>query len=452
MLTTRFFRLLAAQAAIYLACMAPCSVGSVTGRVIPPDATVRLIGTTGEPSVSTRPDAKGRFGFYKVGTGTYEITASRQGYIFSRGPKPITVTEKSSSGGHLIKLVRGAMLRGHLTPHPAAAVVTVDNSCLTYDSSTGEYETDDGLPTGRYELTVRAGGYVPFAKTIDLIAGKTSVVDIHMERTGSISGKLSPAPLAGSVGAKNTASNVFEGYAGEISPDGSYKIDGLRAGTYDLSIMAKGYERVMGWGPSAGNNSLTEKEKAEIRNVFDGYDQAWAAKDADAVLAMLPSDAEEKDSIAKLVKSTVGYATTRRFDYIGGQSGKSAVVIMKIRRKLTTSYDGKQETKDEIYHARQELAFRSGTWRVESADTSVPTFYSQPFTEDYDVPRNVGGDYASFAIVAPMEGEPGFGSKDRSSVAWRYTADPRIVGIKVEAGVESKGHDFALIPLPQTNR
>jgi len=403
-------------------------------------------------------DKAGRFVFKGVGAGTYSLEVYADGYITGKTTTPITVAKNSVSGNHIIQLTRGAVLKGKIAPtgvDPNIEIKGDEVRCSAYyDSDTGFYKTDEGLPSGEYRITATAKGYAPIDKTIKLTAPNTAILDITFVRTGSISGKISPAPLEGGIIAKNGHEPVKDA---QIQRDGSYKIENLPAGTYDLVIMAKGYERVVGFGPVPGPDTLTDQEKKDIEATFAKSDKAWKDKDVDTVVAMLPpneksSDAQEKKSFGMLFNMLVSFSATRHIDFMVGQTGKSAVVVERVHRKMVLKQGDKEVTRDELAHAHVFFAFQSGNWQITETYTSDPRDYTKGFKDEDDVPCNVFTDIDyGHAIVAPMKGEPGYSLEYNPEtfkpMPWRYSGDARIVSIKVESGAESRGHDFTLTPL-----
>jgi hypothetical protein len=363
------------------------------------------------------------------------------------------VPAAKGSSGHILKLTPGVVLKGRITPADVDPRIELRDSKgrygADYDQNTGFYKTQEGLPSGAYHVSATAKGYAPIEKDIQLTASKTTILDLHFVRTGSISGKISPAPSQGAVVAVNIdGRRPMESV--EIRAGGSYKIDDLPAGTYDLIIGAKGYERAIGWGPVPGPDTLTDKDKHDIEAIFARFDKAWADKDADLVMALMPgkdkeSDAQQRKFLTETFRSMVSYSTKRRIDFIVGQTGKTAVVVERLHRKLASKDGSKVTTSDTLSHARWTLAFESGAWRITDAAGCRPEDCSDGFTEDDDGPRNIRTEN-TFGFVAPFPGEVA-DMQDAKPMPWRYSGDYRILSIKVESGGESKGHDFTLTPL-----
>jgi len=225
----RFTRTLRLPLALVLALAAPCVAATISGTVTPVgnNAEVLLFGKDEDPAAQVvEPDKLG--GLCSKGCAT-EHTLSK----FMQTATLITSQRHQSSSPRTAsaatissKLVPGATLKGKITPVGIDPHIELrgdeESYSAYYDSDTGYYKTDKWLPTGDYHLTATAKSYAPIEKTVKLTAPKTTVVDISFLRTGSISGKISPAPLEGGIIAKKGHEPVGDT---KIQRDGSYKVE-----------------------------------------------------------------------------------------------------------------------------------------------------------------------------------------------------------------------------------
>lgn len=442
----RFTRTLWLPLALALACAAPCLAGSISGKVVPAtsDALVCLLShKDGGEVARTDLDKGGRFAFRGIAAGAYDIEVTAEVYVTYKTTTPITVTKNSSSGDHIIGLTRGALVKGKIAPAGVVPRIELKGDkaryYAIYDPDTGFYRTEERLPSGKYYFSATAEGYAAIEKDIKLIAPKTTILDLVFVRTGSISGKISPVPAEGAVIAVNTDRRIpLE--SGEIHSDGSYRVEKLPPGTYDLIILAKGYERVIGWGPVPGPDTLTDKDKRDIEAIFARGDKAWADKDVDTLMALIPdkerTNAQRRKLWTERLHSVKSYYNERTFDFIVGQTGKSAVAVERVRRKLVYADDPKGAAHEDKAHLRVTLAFETGAWRI----TDILTLESRP---EWNIPLNTRTE--AF-LVGPFPGEVA-DIQDPKPMPWRYSGDSRILSIKVESEGESRGHDFTLTPL-----
>lgn len=428
---------------LVLCCSVPGGAATMRGKVVPavPETLVCLESSKDGGEVARAWASKnGSFTLKGIKPGTYEFDVIADGYAEYKAPVKVTA---QGSGGLVVKLIRGAVLKGKISPvvpdERIELTLAKDRVYLDLDTDTGAYTTEVGLPSGTYQMRVTAKGYAPIEREVKLIAPKTTVLDLMLVKTGSISGRVSPAPSEGAVIAVNTERRIpLE--TGKIRADGSYKVEDLPAGTYDLIILAKGYERAIGWGPVPGPDTLTDKDRRDIEAIFTKADKAWADKDVDTLMALIPdkerTDAQRRELWTRMFNAVKSYSSERTFDFVVGQTGKSAIAVERVRRKLVYVDGPKDATHEDKTHLRVTLAFESGAWRI----TDILTLESRP---EWNIPLNTRTE--AF-LVGAFPGEVPDALKEQP-VQWRYSGDSRILSIIVEPSAESKGHDFALTPL-----
>ena len=421
----------------------PGLAGTISGKVVPPVAGVEIWvwdQAKGLMLVVTT-DKHGGFKFDRLDPGEYQPMVHNPLYLCSATAKSVRLGRNSVSGGNVIRLVRAGALKGRTVPDR----VTVDGSAKSRGfeivSKNGAYATEEGLPAGTCSVTARAKGYATLDRTVKISAGRTTTLDLRLQKVRCISGRLSPAPLEGIVVAKRRSDNVPV-EAADIEKDGSYSIAGVAPGTYDLVIVAKGFERVVGFGPMPVPDTLTAPERQAIRDVYADYDHAVAAKDLDALMShfskSFKAEAMDYSSLKKqyadMIAISEALSIEHTLDCIAGSTGKTAKVVTRYRMKATFKEAEKSVSSDDTGDSVTNLAFESGKWLVTGAENSP----SYPYASFLGLcPRIATDNWGWF--VGPLKGET-------SSMTWRYSDDPGMAGIVVSPGKDSMGHAFALTP------
>lgn len=291
-----------------------------------------------------------------------------------------------------------------------------------------------------------------------VIAGTLSgkVIPGKLQMTGSISGKITPTGIAGSILARNVQTRKLHSSAGIIQTDGTYKINELAPGIYDLVVIARNCERVFGLSPAPKVNTLTADEVQKITDLIAKLYNSFDTKDARKLVSLMPSKKieEEKEVLNAWTEifNDANITTTYKIDYVGGETGKSAYIICRTCQKFKMLKDTDKPDSETLAHCLINLTFVSGEWKIETFDT--PLYLHDAQFGGYDYPACISSEnYAVF--IDPMEGEPGYLDPNKSYekpefklAPWRYSGDPAIVQIKVNPGEENKENDFKLTPVP----
>jgi len=231
-----------------------------------------------EPMFHTITNERGYYYFEGIPAGKYQITARAdmfkpwEGFIEippgQETVQDITLlpeSEVSALKGHVFD---GNTIAGQMIPVPNASVILVSmkNSIWiapvrTETDEQGQYFFKD-IPSGEYQLTVRADKYQPFEIHIYVPAGETVEKDIFLEHfTGEA--MLKGMVRDGSVRCDNNSERCIVPIAGAhiqlyfLTPDsslqipnlettsddhGMYKLMGIPTGEYVMKVRAEGYQ------------------------------------------------------------------------------------------------------------------------------------------------------------------------------------------------------------------
>jgi len=260
---------------------------------------LRLSGEKLRQGRATVTDAQGRYEFKDLTAGRYTLSASKGGYVTlqygQRGPKEsgraLELTEHQTLDKIDIALPRGAVITGRVVDETGEAVADAVVLALQYRMISGKRRlmpmnagrpnsTNDigqyrlfGLPPGEYYLSasMRQGammgpealmddgaGYAPTfypgtpsaaeAQRLTVGVGEETVADIQIvpskvaHVSGTVVSSAGKAPAMGFVSLQARGSDItgsfLNGGGGQIRADGSFTINSVNAGSYQLIVMA----------------------------------------------------------------------------------------------------------------------------------------------------------------------------------------------------------------------
>jgi hypothetical protein len=164
--------------------------GALTPGAMGAGATVNL---TGAATATVAADGSGNFTFARVANGTYTVTPSKVGFIFTPANRSITVSNGVSMTGvnFTVQPVPTYSITGTITPVAVGngATVTLSGaaSATTTANGSGVY-TFSGLANGNYVVTPSKAGatFTPTSRNVTVADANASGVDF--------TGVQSPAP------------------------------------------------------------------------------------------------------------------------------------------------------------------------------------------------------------------------------------------------------------------
>lgn len=228
----------------------PAVLGTVArGQGVPmAGAVVTVTDLAGGQQGRTTTDASGGYRIPVSTGGTYLVVAGSgalapHAAMVAIADRPVRhdVTLAGSSGA------RGTVADTSGAPLARAAVTLIDARgdvvATTVPGADGRYLLD-GVPPGRYTLTVSAEGYQPVASTIELdgIADRDIVMPGRSGLTGTASAAAGGGQVAGALATLVDADGRTIASA-VTGPDGGFAFGDLPAGTYTLT--AAGYAPVV---------------------------------------------------------------------------------------------------------------------------------------------------------------------------------------------------------------
>ncbi len=195
----------------------------------------------------------GSFVFQSLPAGTYTLSVS--GALVTAGGTA-TVNSGQALTGVPLTLGPGSAISGQVfsqaTNQPIAGATieafNVAGGGAEFDATTnaqGNYDLQ-GLPPGVYDLVVEAGGFArSVAKAVDVTAGN-AVQSFTFASEAAIGGEISLAPGGAGMGTlavlavPSGSTDPNQNY-GTTSTVNSFSLNGLPAGTYDVTLSLPGY-------------------------------------------------------------------------------------------------------------------------------------------------------------------------------------------------------------------
>jgi hypothetical protein len=202
-----------------------------------PGATVTLTGTS---SATVTADPSGNYSFPSLPNGTYTVTASNTGYVFSPPSQAVTVNGANTTAGFSSAAQTYALTGTISGPGGPGATVSVSGTgtaTATADPS-GNFSFP-ALINGTYTVTASNAGYVftPPSQAITISSANATLSFSSAPQTYTVSGTIS-----GSGG--NGATVMLAGAANATtfaSSTGTYSFPGIANGAYTVSVVNAGY-------------------------------------------------------------------------------------------------------------------------------------------------------------------------------------------------------------------
>jgi len=164
--------------------------GSITGSVTGAEDGSPIAGATvTDGTGTTTTDASGKYTIADVPAGSYEVTASKEGYHSSSLTVTVLTGNSAVANLSLTEVIVPGSITGSVTDaedgSPIAGATVTDGTGTATTDASGKYTIAD-VPAGSYEVTASKEGYVNVTLTAAVVAGETAVVNFSLH--------LKPAP------------------------------------------------------------------------------------------------------------------------------------------------------------------------------------------------------------------------------------------------------------------
>jgi Carboxypeptidase regulatory-like domain len=201
------------------------------------------VNLTGASAASTTADSGGNYTFSGLANGSYTVTPSKTGYVYTPASQAVTVNGANVSAVNFGSTTAPTYsISGTISGvgGPAATVkLTGTGSASTTADSGGNY-TFSGFANGSYTVTPSKTGYIytPPSKAVTVNGANVSAVNFSSAgQTYSISGTISGA------GGPGATVNLTGALTASTTADsgGNYTFSGLVNGSYTVTPSKTGY-------------------------------------------------------------------------------------------------------------------------------------------------------------------------------------------------------------------
>jgi len=183
--------------------------GTITGSVIDAQDASPMVGATvtdGTSMVTT--DASGKYTLADVPAGSYEVTASKEGYESSSLTVDVLSGTAAIADFSLSEVVVPGGIGGLVTDaedgSPVIGAAVTDGVRTTTTDVVGQYTIVD-VPPGSYEVTASKEGYESVTSSVTVVSGATSEMNFSLNQTPS----MSPTMWVDSISFVEKGKNLF---------------------------------------------------------------------------------------------------------------------------------------------------------------------------------------------------------------------------------------------------
>jgi hypothetical protein len=221
---------------------APSGTLSISGTISPVSAgDGASVVLTGAVSASVTADASGNFTFGSLPNGSYVVTPSHAGFVFTPSSKAVVLSGTNATGINFSG-AQTFLLSGTISPSTSGSgtLVTLSGagSAITNSDSSGNYSFSN-LVNGSYTVTPSKSGFTFNPTSQNVTVNGNPATGVNFTATGqsfSVSGNVSTAGA-------NATVTLSGGTSASTTADGSgnFSISGLGNGSYTVTPTKPGY-------------------------------------------------------------------------------------------------------------------------------------------------------------------------------------------------------------------
>jgi uncharacterized protein (TIGR03437 family) len=230
---------------------------------------------SGAASATATADVSGNYTFGGLANGTYTMTPSKSGYIFSPTSQTVTVSSANLSAINFTATAQTWSLSGTISPSSTASGATVKlggaSSATVTANSSGVY-TFTGLVNGTYTVTPSKTGYSfsPASQSLTLSGANLSALNFTATaQTWNLSGTISPSSASSGASVKLGGASSATVTA---NSSGVYTFNGLVNGTYTVTPSKSGYT----FSPTSQTVTVSSASLTAINFTAQSVSQTWA--------------------------------------------------------------------------------------------------------------------------------------------------------------------------------
>jgi thermitase len=242
--------------------------GSITGLVTDAkDGSPIVAAAVNDGTRTTTTDAAGRYTITAVSPGSYQVTASKEGYQTSSLAGTVLSGSAAVANFSLNEIIVPGSITGLVTDAKDGSAISgaqvSDGIRTVLTDAAGKYTIDNVSP-GSYQVVASKEGYQTSSLTINVLSGSTAVANFSLSQIivpGSITGLVTNAKDGSAI----SGAQVSDGTKTALTDAaGKYTIDNVSPGTYQVVASKEGYQtssliiNVLSGSTAVANFSLSQ--------------------------------------------------------------------------------------------------------------------------------------------------------------------------------------------------
>ncbi len=255
---------------------------SISGTISGPGGAGATVNLTGASTAGTTADASGNYSFTGLSNGSYTVTPSNTGYVFTPASQAATLNGAGLTAVNFTSAPQTYSISGTIGgPGASGATVNLTGaSTATTTADAGGNYSFAGLPNGSYTVTPSKTGYTftPAGQAVTISGASATANFNSAQQTYSISGTISGSGGAGATVSLTGASTATT----TADAGGNYSFTGLLNGSYTVTPSKTGYtftpasQAVTISGASATANFTSAPQTYGISGTISGSGGAGA--------------------------------------------------------------------------------------------------------------------------------------------------------------------------------
>ena len=247
---------------------APVLPGKISGQVTDAKDSSAISGA--QVSDGTRnalTDAAGKYTIDNVPPGSYQVTASKDGYQSSSLTVNVVPGGTTVANFSLSQIILPGNITGSVTDakdgSPIVGATVSDGTRTATTDASGKY-TITAVPPGTYQVTASKSGYQSSSLTVNVLSGTTAVANFSLSQIltpGSITGSVTDAKDGSAISGAQVSAGTR---TATTDASGKYTIANVPPGTYVVVASKAGYQsssltvNVFSGGTTIANFSLSQ--------------------------------------------------------------------------------------------------------------------------------------------------------------------------------------------------
>jgi subtilisin family serine protease/protocatechuate 3,4-dioxygenase beta subunit len=223
--------------------------GSITGAVTDAKDGSPIVGAAvNDGTRTTTTDATGKYTIADVPPGSYQITASKEGYQTSSLTVSVLQATTAVANFSLSQIILPGSITGAVTDakdgSPIVGAAVTDGTRTATTDATGKYTVSDA-PPGTYQVVASKEGYESSSLTVNVLLGTTAVANFSLSQiilpgriTGSVTNVKNGLPIVGAAvtdGTRTATTDATGKYTIANVPPDTYRVTASKEGSVSVT-------------------------------------------------------------------------------------------------------------------------------------------------------------------------------------------------------------------------